>query len=134
MCADVQRLSTHSIPAAEQVRTASMLMMHALHARMLLHQIPDTHSSSPGTHSSGPGMQVISAFIPLGPCGQGAFAIIQIAVVGQTVLSQRQWAGVLVQDAGNIVLAISIIAGLFLWAFGLFWCGPCCGLCCHMLM
>jgi C4-dicarboxylate transporter/malic acid transport protein len=62
---------------------------------------------------------IISAFQPLGPCGQGAFGLIQTAEVGKTVFAKRMLAGEV--DSGRIIFVVSTLIGLFLWGLGLWW-------------
>jgi tellurite resistance protein TehA-like permease len=62
---------------------------------------------------------IVSAFLPLGPLGQGAFGIIQLSQVGRTVFPSVGFTGV--SNAGDIVFVGSTLIGLFLWGFGLFW-------------
>ena len=61
----------------------------------------------------------MSAFLPLGPCGQGAFAIVQLSSVGRQVFAASE----LGHDAasGDAVYFVCIVLGLMLWGFGLWW-------------
>jgi len=62
---------------------------------------------------------IISAFQPLGPSGQGAFGLIQMAEVGRTVFAERRLAGE--AEAGRIIFIFSTVMGLFIWGLGLWW-------------
>lgn len=62
---------------------------------------------------------IISAFLPLGPCGQGSFAIIKLGEVASTITSDVGICGL--PDSGKIVLVTSVIVGLMLWGLGLWW-------------
>ena len=62
---------------------------------------------------------IVSAYLPLGPCGQGAYGIIQLAQVGQKVFKATNFAGQ--TDSGEIILVASTILGLMIWGLGLWW-------------
>ncbi len=65
-------------------------------------------------------MQVcVSAFLPLGPCGEGAAAIVQLGSVSRKVFAASNFG----QSAasGETVYFLSIVLGLMLWGAGLWW-------------
>ena len=62
---------------------------------------------------------VVSAFLPVGPLGQGAFGIIQLAQSSKEAFRSTGFLGQ--TDAGDIVFAVSAIVGLMMWGFGLWW-------------
>ena len=62
---------------------------------------------------------IVSAFLPLGPLGQGAYSLIQMAVASQKVFVQTNF--LRGSSSAEIILIISIIMGLMLWGFGLWW-------------
>ena len=62
---------------------------------------------------------IVSAFLPLGPCGQGTFALLQLGRTGKRVFDASTLAGAF--GAGDIVLVASTIAALMLWGLGLWW-------------
>ena len=61
----------------------------------------------------------MSAFLPLGPCGQGAFAIVQLSSVGRQALTASEFGHG--SASGDTVYYISIVLGLMLWGLGLWW-------------
>lgn len=67
-------------------------------------------------------LAIISMFLPLGPCGQGGLALLQLAKILQTVAASPSppKAGVLFSTVPAIH-GFSIIAALGLWGLGLFW-------------
>ena len=62
---------------------------------------------------------IVSAYLPLGPCGQGAYALLQLAQAGQAVFSSTDFAGQAV--ARQVILIMSTVAALMLWGLGLWW-------------
>jgi C4-dicarboxylate transporter/malic acid transport protein len=83
------------------------LMVMALYIhRLLVHKMPQPEV-------------IVSAFLPLGPCGQGAYGIIQLGLVGQRVFTELELGGV--SKAGDIIYVVSIVEGAMLWGLGLFW-------------
>jgi len=62
---------------------------------------------------------IVSAFLPLGPCGQGATALLQLAKAGKRILDASTFARAF--SAGDIVMVVSAVAALMLWGLGLWW-------------
>ena len=63
---------------------------------------------------------IVSAFLPLGPLGQGAYGIIELAKASKLVLwKQVQVPGM--EQAGNTILAISVLVAIMMWGLGLWW-------------
>ena len=62
---------------------------------------------------------IVSAFLPLGPLGQGAFGIIEMSQSGRTVFPAVGFTGVAI--AGEVVFVVSTVVGLVLWGFGAWW-------------
>lgn len=62
---------------------------------------------------------IVSAFLPMGPIGQGAFGLIQLAQAGQKVFPSTGFLGS--SNAGEVVFIVSTIAALMLWGLGLWW-------------
>ncbi len=66
-----------------------------------------------------PNVEVItSALLPLGPLGQGTFAIVQLAKAGRQVRGAAAFDG---PQSADAIWDLSIIAGLALWGLGLWW-------------
>ena len=85
--------------------TSFMIMALYFH-RLTIHHLPDAEV-------------VVSAFLPLGPLGQGAFGLIQLSQAGK--ISYRD-TGFLGQSAASeTIFDISTIFGIMLWSFGLWW-------------
>ena len=84
----------------------SFLVMAIYIHRLAVHKLPTSEV-------------IVSAFLPLGPLGQGAFGIIEMSQSGRTVYPAVGFTGV--SDAGEIVFVISTLAGLALWGFGAWW-------------
>lgn len=59
---------------------------------------------------------IVSAYLPLGPCGQGAYGLIQLAQAGQSKLNATG-----LPNAGDTVLVESVIVALIIWGLGLWW-------------
>lgn len=78
----------------------SLLIMAVYLHRILVHKLP--------THEV-----IVSAFLPLGPMGQGAFGIIQ--------LGKATHAMVLTSLTGEIVETCLTMVGLIIWGFGMWW-------------
>ena len=84
----------------------SFLVMAIYIHRLAVHKLPTSEV-------------IVSAFLPLGPLGQGAFGIIEMSQSGRTVYPAVGFTGV--SDAGEIVFVISTLVGLALWGFGAWW-------------
>jgi len=66
-----------------------------------------------------PPLAVISTvFLPLGPLGEGGFAIMKIGEVALSVFPQTS---TLVPSAGQIVYVFGFLTALLMWGFGLAW-------------
>lgn len=62
---------------------------------------------------------IVSAFLPVGPLGQGAYAVMQMSQAGRTVFPAVSFMGV--HDAADIVFVVSTLVGVSLWGFGAWW-------------
>lgn len=62
---------------------------------------------------------IVSAFLPLGPLGQGAYGIMQLAKVGKEIFPEVQFAGDKI--AGSMVFVISVIFATGMWGLGCWW-------------
>lgn len=61
---------------------------------------------------------IVSCFLPLGPLGQGAFAIMQLGKVSMQLLPRT---GTLAPLAGQILYVVGFFVALIMWGFGLVW-------------
>lgn len=84
----------------------SLLIMALYFHRLAVHKLPNAEV-------------IVSAFLALGPCGQGVFGLLQMAKVGKRVFADTDLAGI--HNSGDIVLVMSLIVGLTLWGLGLWW-------------
>ncbi|GHJ89593.1 hypothetical protein NliqN6_5995 [Naganishia liquefaciens] len=76
-------------------------------------------------HKSPPSALIVSTFLPLGPCGQGGFALLRLSIVVRNLCINSGGTGTLTSSdlraIGNAVYGASIPLVLVLWGFGLFW-------------
>ena len=63
---------------------------------------------------------IISAFLPLGPLGQGGYAVIQLAQAGRTAFTRSHLLGE-TEAISAAVVAGSTLAGIMMWGFGTWW-------------
>jgi tellurite resistance protein TehA-like permease len=65
---------------------------------------------------------IVSVFLPLGPLGQGGFAIMQLGKVAQILFPKT---GTLVTESGvhsgEILYVVGWLVALIMWGFGLVW-------------
>ncbi|KAF8320763.1 hypothetical protein DL93DRAFT_2224480 [Clavulina sp. PMI_390] len=97
--------------------SCAFFLMPLYYARLAIYKLP-------------PKAMIVSVFLPVGPCGQGAFGLLQLASVVRT-LSRSPGAGGLdagglysteeVQMMASAVYAVSIIVAFVLWGVGFFW-------------
>lgn len=64
---------------------------------------------------------IVSALLPLGLCGQGAFGIISLAGAGKGALGKHFEHVFGISGAGGIIFVISVLVGLMIWGLGLWW-------------
>ncbi|KAH7014790.1 voltage-dependent anion channel [Ilyonectria destructans] len=76
--------------------------------RLLMHNLP-------------PREVIVSAFIPVGTLGQGAFAIMQFGKVASMIFPKTNTLGGADTHSGDILYVFGWIAGLIMWAYGLAW-------------
>jgi len=84
----------------------SFMVIALYFQRLVLHHLPEAEV-------------IVSAFLPLGPLGQGSFAIIQISQAGRKVFMEND----LVREAisNEVIFIVSVVVGLVLWGLGLWW-------------
>ncbi|KAI5270973.1 hypothetical protein E4T47_05736 [Aureobasidium subglaciale] len=83
---------------------AMMVLVIYLH-RLTMHNLP-------------PREVIVSVFLPLGPIGQGSFALMQLGKVAAKVLPKT---GTLIPESGPIFYTLGFAIALVLWGFGLLW-------------
>ena len=79
----------------------ALLVMVLYYQRLLLYHIP-------------PREVIVSAFLPLGPLGQGSFAIQNLGKVAMKTEFINK-------EAGQVFYYAGILAGLVLWGYGTVW-------------
>ena len=84
----------------------SLLIMALYFHRLAVHHLPNSEV-------------IVSAFLPLGPCGQGAFGVVQLGKVASEIFNGEHFARN--SDSGTIVFVISVLSGLLIWGLGLWW-------------
>ncbi|EIE84854.1 hypothetical protein RO3G_09564 [Rhizopus delemar RA 99-880] len=67
-------------------------------------------------HKLPPKEVIISAFLPLGPLGQGAYGMIQLGSGAQLILGDRY-----ISSLGNTAYGTGFIIALLLWGYGLWY-------------
>jgi len=73
--------------------------------RLTLHRLP-------------PREVIVSVFLPLGPLGQGGFAVLQMGKVALEILPSM---GTISPNAGEILYVLGFMIALVMWGFGLVW-------------
>lgn len=77
--------------------------------RLTLHRLP-------------PLPMIVSVFLPLGPLGQGSFALMQLGQVGSTLLPSLESIPMDVANQAGVVLRVfGIVVALIMWGYGLVW-------------
>lgn len=69
-------------------------------------------------HKLPPREVIVSVFLPLGPLGQGGFAIQQLGKVARDVFPKTDS---LIPGAGDTLYSMGFIVALILWGYGLVW-------------
>lgn len=69
-------------------------------------------------HKLPPREVIVSVFLPLGPLGQGGYAVMQLGKVSMQVFPKTD---TLIQSAGPILYVLGFIVALIMWGFGLVW-------------
>ena len=85
----------------------TLLVLAFYFHRLMLHKLP-------------PREVIISAFLPLGPLGQGSFGIMQMGIVARELFDSKT-SFTSVQNSGEMIYVGSMLLGLVLWGFGSFW-------------
>jgi tellurite resistance protein TehA-like permease len=69
-------------------------------------------------HKLPPPAVISSVFLPLGPLGEGGFAIMKMGGVALTVFPETN---TIIPSAGQIVYVFGFLTALLMWGFGLAW-------------
>lgn len=64
-----------------------------------------------------PNEVIVSVFLPLGPLGQGTFAVLQMATSLRPISSHLVGGTMM----GDIIYWLSVVLALSLWSYGIFW-------------
>lgn len=94
----------------------TVLIMTLYYARLIFHKVPNAKL-------------IVSVFLPLGPCAQGAYAFMHLATsiqkLGKDAGQSLVGGDVLSQEDAHImnlgIVGVSLLSGLFLWGFAFFW-------------
>ena len=70
-------------------------------------------------HRLPPREVIVSVFLPLGPLGQGGFAIMQLGKVALQLFPET--GSLSVDGAGKVLYVIGFALGLAMWGYGLVW-------------
>jgi tellurite resistance protein TehA-like permease len=68
-----------------------------------------------------PAEVIVSVFLPLGPLGQGGFAIMQLGKVAMTVFPKTNTLGEPLINSGYILYVNGWMTAIVMWGFGLVW-------------
>lgn len=71
-------------------------------------------------HNLPPREVIVSVFLPLGPLGQGSFAIMQLGKVAKQVFPMTKTLGDS-KNAGLVFYELGVVAALVIWGYGLVW-------------
>jgi tellurite resistance protein TehA-like permease len=83
----------------------AMLILTIYFHRLAIHKLP-------------PSEVIVSVFLPLGPLGQGGYAIMQLGKVAAKVFSETT---TLHPMAGEILYVLGWMVAIMFWGFGLVW-------------
>lgn len=72
-------------------------------------------------HSLPPREVIVSVFLPLGPMGQGGFAIMQLGAVAMKVFPVAGTLSARTTNAGETLYVVGWLIALIMWGFGLVW-------------
>lgn len=87
----------------------AMVILVIYFQRLTLHRLP-------------PLPMIVSVFLPMGPLGQGAFALMQLGDVGSTILPTLQGIPMNIDNQAGMVLRVfGVVVSLLMWGYGLVW-------------
>lgn len=72
-------------------------------------------------HKLPPREVIVSVFLPLGPLGQGGFAIMELGVVAMKVFPVTSTLSARTTSAGEILYVVGFLIALIMWGFALVW-------------
>ena len=84
--------------------TTLVLYLH----RLTIHHLP-------------PKELIVSMFLPLGPLGQGGFAIMYLGKVSSDVFPKTNSVNTSVSGASHILYTVGFLVALIMWGYGLLW-------------
>ena len=72
-------------------------------------------------HKLPPREVIVSVFLPVGPLGQGGFAIMQLGSVAMRIFPKTDSLNAQMTQSGNVLYVIGWLMALVMWGFGLVW-------------
>ena len=72
-------------------------------------------------HKLPPREVIVSVFLPLGPLGQGGFAIMELGVVAMKIFPVTSTLDARTTNAGDILYIVGFLIALIMWGFALVW-------------
>ena len=73
------------------------------------------------THTLPPKEIIVSVFLPLGPLGQGGFAIQNLGSVARQLFRETDSLPLSMVYAGDILYVVGFMIAMIMWGFGLVW-------------
>ena len=64
---------------------------------------------------------IVSVFLPLGPLGQGGFAVMQLGKVAARIFTETRTLNTVAGNAGEILYVVGWLVALVMWGFGVVW-------------
>ena len=64
---------------------------------------------------------IVSVFLPLGPLGQGGFAVMQLGVVAMKIFPTTGTLSAKTTSSGEILYVVGFLMALIMWGFALVW-------------
>ncbi|KAI9832804.1 MAG: hypothetical protein M1819_004024 [Sarea resinae] len=86
----------------------AMVILSLYFLRLTVHHLP-------------PREAIVSVFLPLGPLGQGGFAIMQLGTVAMKTFPNTGTLSEQTTHAGEILYVVGWLVALIMWGFGLVW-------------
>ena len=72
-------------------------------------------------HKLPPREVIVSVFLPLGPLGQGGFAIMELGVIAMKTFPITSTLSARTTNAGEILYVVGFLIALIMWGFALVW-------------